>query len=153
LWHPIRLQHWHKTRKDGFVEKNIFSIILNVGTVLVVAALAYASYLNTTVAYSVGICVLIGIVVYAFRFLPAPKRRPRAEGSDASAAAKSPAASAAIVVAVVVGLMLLLPTIVLGIGAYSPELGAFVGAVGLMAMFLILWLRSRYQHSHETDET
>jgi hypothetical protein len=134
------------------LEKNIFSIILNVGTVLVVAALAYGSYLNTTVAYSVGICVLIGIVVYAFRFLPAPKRKARAEGSS-PAAAKSPAASAAIVVAVVVGLMLLLPTIVLGIGSYSPELGALVGAVGLMAMFLILWLRSRYQHSHKSDES
>lgn len=134
------------------MEKNIFSIILNVGTVLVVAALAYGSYLNTTVAYSVGICVLIGIVVYAFRFLPAPKRKARAEGSS-PAAAKSPAASAAVVVAVVVGLMLLLPTIVLGIGSYSPELGALVGAVGLMAMFLILWLRSRYQRSHESDES
>jgi hypothetical protein len=133
------------------LEKNIFSIILNVGTVLVVAALAYGSYLNTTVAYSVGICVLIGIVVYAFRFLPAPKRKARAEGGLPAASAKSPAASAAIVVAVVVGLMLLLPTIVLGIGSYSPELGALVGAVGLMAMFLILWLRSRYQRSHESD--
>lgn len=133
------------------MEKNIFSIILNVGTVLVVAALAYGSYLNTTVAYSVGICVLIGLVVYAFRFLPAPKHRLRAEGSTPSEAPKSPAVSAAIVVAVVVGLMLLLPTIVLGIGAYSPELGAFVGAIGLMAMFLILWLRSRYQRSHEND--
>lgn len=134
------------------MEKNIFSIILNVGTVLVVAALAYGSYLNTTVAYSVGICVLIGIVVYAFRFLPAPKRKARPEGSSPEAA-KSPAASAAIVVAVVVGLMLLLPTIVLGIGSYSPELGALVGAVGLMAMFLILFLRSRYQRSHESDES
>jgi hypothetical protein len=134
------------------VEKNIFSIILNVGTVLVVAALAYGSYLNTTVAYSVGICVLIGLAVYAFRFLPAPKRRPRAEGSAASEA-KSPASSAAIVVAVVVGLLLLLPTIVLWLGSYSPELGAFVGAIGLMAMFLILWLRSRYQRSHEGDQS
>ncbi|WP_245408903.1 hypothetical protein [Rhizobium wuzhouense] len=133
------------------MEKNIFSIILNVGTVLVVAALAYGSYLNTTVAYSVGICVSIGLVVYAFRFLPAPKRRPRTDGSAAAGAPKSPAVSAAVIVVVVVGLMLLLPTIVLGIGAYSPELGAFVGAIGLMAMFLILWLRSRYQRSHEND--
>ncbi|WP_244474743.1 MULTISPECIES: hypothetical protein [unclassified Rhizobium] len=135
------------------MEKNIFSIILNVGTVLVVAALAYGSYLNTTIAYSVGICVLIGIAVYAFRFLPAPKRRPRAEGAVASSQTKSPASSAAIVVAVVVGLLLLLPTIVLWLGSYSPELGAFVGAIGLMAMFLILWLRSRYQRSHEGDQS
>lgn len=133
------------------MEKNIFGIILNVGTVLVAAALAYGSYLNTTFAYSVGICVLIGLVVYAFRFLPAPKRKARAEGHVPAAAPKSPAVSAAIVVAVVVGLLLLLPTIVLGIGSYSPELGAFVGAIGLMAMFLILWLRSRYQRSHEDD--
>ncbi len=135
------------------MEKNIFSIILNIGTVLVAAALAYGSYLNTTFAYSVGICVLIGLVVYAFRFLPAPRRKARAEGSAPAAPAKSPAVSAAIVVAVVVGLLLLLPTIVLGIGSYSPELGAFVGAIGLMAMFLILWLRSRYQRSHEDDES
>ncbi len=135
------------------MEKNIFSIILNIGTVLVAAALAYGSYQNTTFAYSVGICVLIGVVVYAFRFLPAPKRTPRAEGSAPAAAPKSPVVSAAIIVAVVVGLMLLLPTIVLSIGAYSPELGAFVGAIGLMAMFLILWLRSRYQRAHENDQS
>ncbi|MDH4442362.1 MAG: hypothetical protein QE284_18500 [Rhizobium sp.] len=135
------------------MEKNIFSIILNIGTVIVAAALAYGSYRNATFGYSVGICVLIGAIVYAFRFLPAPQRRARAVGSAPAAKAKSPAASAAIVVAVVVGLMLLLPTVVLWLGAYSPELGAFVGAVGLMAMFLILWLRSRYQRSHEGDES
>ncbi|KQW29771.1 hypothetical protein ASE36_13210 [Rhizobium sp. Root274] len=85
--------------------------------------------------------------------MPAPKRRPRAEGAVASSQTKSPASSAAIVVAVVVGLLLLLPTIVLWLGSYSPELGAFVGAIGLMAMFLILWLRSRYQRSHEGDQS
>ncbi|MDZ7875926.1 MAG: hypothetical protein U5N27_24275 [Rhizobium sp.] len=45
-----------------------------------------------------------------------------------------------------------MPTVVLWLGRYSPELGAFVGGVGLMAIFLILWLRSRYQRSHDGDE-
>ncbi|QLF68065.1 hypothetical protein FE840_000555 [Peteryoungia desertarenae] len=128
---------------------NVFSIILYVGTAVTVAALAYASYQSATVAWSVGICVAIGLVVYAFRFLPEPKKvaRPVAAGPQ-----RSPAASAAIVVAVIFGLMLIVPTVVLWIGNYSPELGALIGAVALMAIFLILWLRSRYQQSRSGEE-
>jgi hypothetical protein len=48
--------------------------------------------------------------------------------------------------------MLVVTTVVLWLGRYSPELGALVGGVALMALFLILWLRSRYQRSHESDE-
>jgi hypothetical protein len=48
--------------------------------------------------------------------------------------------------------MLIVPTVVLWLGKYSPELGALVGGVALMALFLILWLRSRYQRSHGGDE-
>ena len=127
---------------------NVFSIILYVGTAVTVAALAYASFQSATVAWSVGICVAIGLVVYAFRFLPEPKKvaKPAAAGPQ-----RSPAASAAIVVAVIFGLMLIVPTVVLWIGNYSPELGALFGAVALMAIFLILWLRSRYQQSRNGD--
>lgn len=132
------------------MKPNIFSIILNVGTAIVVAALAYASFKSATVAWSVGICVAIGVVVYAFRFLPEPKKVTAKEGSSLSP--RSPAAQAAVVVAVIFGLMLVVPTVVLWLGRYSPELGALVGGIALMALFLILWLRSRYQRSHEGDE-
>lgn len=131
------------------MEKNIFSVILTVGTAIVVAALAYGSFVNTTIAWSVGICVAIGLVVYAFQFIPEPKKSAKSE--TASSAAKSPLRSAAAVVAVIFGLMLAVPTIVLWLGKFSPELGALVGGVALMAMFLILWLRSRYQRSHDGD--
>jgi Ca2+/Na+ antiporter len=132
------------------VKPNIFSIILYAGTAVVVAALAYGSYKNATVALSVGLCVVIGLVVYAFRFLPEPKKIAR-QGA-AAPSSRSQTRQAAVVVAVIFGLMLLVPTVVLWIGRYSPELGALVGAIALMAIFLILWLRSRYQRSHEPDE-
>lgn len=133
------------------MKPNIFSIILYIGTVVTIAALGYASFKSATVAWSVGICVAIGVVVYGFSLLPEPKKVARSEG--ASTTQRSPAAQAAAVVAVIFGLMLVVPTVVLWIGRWSPELGALVGAVALMAMFLILWLRSRYQRSHEGDES
>ncbi|MFN3501431.1 MAG: hypothetical protein ACK4ZJ_04170 [Allorhizobium sp.] len=133
------------------MKPNIFSIILYVGTAITVAALAYASFQSATVAWSVGICVAIGVVVYAFSKLPEPKKVARSEGT--SSTTRSPAAQAAVVVAVIFGLMLIVPTVVLWLGRYSPELGAFVGGVALMAMFLILWLRSRYQRSRDGDQS
>ena len=132
------------------MKPNIFTIILYVGTAIVGAALAYASFRSATVAWSVGICVAIGAVVYAFTLLPEPKKVARSEGQPISA--RSPAAQAAIVVAVIFGLMLIVPTVVLWLGTYSPELGALVGGVALMALFLILLLRARYQRSHGADE-
>lgn len=132
------------------MKPNIYSIILYVGTAVVGAALAYASFRSATVAWSVGICVAIGAVVYAFTLLPEPKKVARSVGERT--AARSPAAQAAVVVAVIFGLMLIVPTVVLWLGAYSPELGALVGGVALMALFLILWLRSRYQRSHGGEE-
>ena len=132
------------------MKPNIFSIILNVGTAVVVAALAYASYYSATVAWSVGICVVIGLLGYAVRFLPEPKKVAQKEGAVSSP--RSQTRQAAVVVAVIFGLMLVVPTVVLWLGRYSPEHGALVGAVALMAIFLILWLRSRFQRSHEPDE-
>ena len=84
------------------MKPNIFSIILNVGTAVVVAALAYASFQSATVAWSVGICVAIGVVVYAFSKLPEPKKVARSE--ETSSTTRSPAAQAAVVVAVIFGL-------------------------------------------------
>ncbi|THV15240.1 hypothetical protein [Rhizobium rhizophilum] len=133
------------------MKPNIFSIILNVGTAVVVAALAYGSYKSATIAWSVGICLAIGLVVYAFRFLPEPKKVARKDGAAPSS--RSQTRQAAVVVAVIFGLMLVVPTVVLWLGRYSPELGALVGGIALMAIFLILWLRSRYQRSHEADES
>lgn len=132
------------------MKPNIFSIILYVGTAVTVAALAYASFQSATVAWSVGICVAIGVVVYAFSKLPEPKKVARSE--ETSSTTRSPA-QAAVVVAVIFGLMLVVPSVVLWLGRYSPELGAFVGGVALMAMFLILWLRSRYQRSRDGDQS
>ncbi|WP_246780421.1 hypothetical protein [Rhizobium sp. AQ_MP] len=132
------------------MKPNIFSIILYVGTAVVAAVLAYASFKSATVAWSVGICVAIGVVVYGFSLLPEPKKVARKEGGPVSP--RSPAAQAAAVVAVIFGLMLVVPTVVLWLGRWSPELGALVGAVALMAMFLILWLRSRYQRSRGDDQ-
>ena len=47
--------------------------------------------------------------------------------------------------------MLIVPTVVLWIGRYSPELGALFGAIALMSIFVILWLRSRYQQSRNGE--
>ena len=131
------------------MKPNIYSIILYVGTAVAALALAYASFKSATVAWSVGICVAIGVVVYAFSLLPEPKKVARSD--EAPKTQRSPAAQAAVVVAVIFGLMLVVPTVVLWLGRYSPELGALLGGVALMALFLILWLRSRYQRSHESD--
>ena len=55
-------------------------------------------------------------------------------------------AIAAAVILLVVGLVIyFLPTIVLGIGEFSPTLGFVVGAALLLGFFLIFWLRALYQ--------
>lgn len=59
--------------------------------------------------------------------------------------AKSQAIAAALIL-VAVGLVIyFLPTIVLGIGQFSPALGFIVGAILLLGFFAIFWLRARYQ--------
>lgn len=59
--------------------------------------------------------------------------------------AKSQAIAAAVIL-VAVGLVIyFLPTIVLGIGRFSPALGFVVGAILLLGFFAIFWLRARYQ--------
>ncbi|MBP1846926.1 hypothetical protein J2046_005208 [Rhizobium petrolearium] len=55
-------------------------------------------------------------------------------------------AIAAAVILVGAGLVIyFLPTIVLGIGEFSPALGFIVGAALLLGFFAIFWLRARYQ--------
>jgi hypothetical protein len=55
-------------------------------------------------------------------------------------------AIAAALILVIAGLALyFMPKIVLGIGAFSPVLGAAAGAAIILAFFLIFWLRSRYK--------
>ncbi|KPF46564.1 hypothetical protein IP76_04935 [Rhizobium sp. AAP43] len=81
--------------------------------------------------------------------MPAPKKS--ATGEAGAVAPRSTATSAAAVVAVIFGLMLIVPTVVLWIGRYSPELGALFGAIALMSIFVILWLRSRYQQSRNGE--
>lgn len=128
---------------------NIYSIILSVGTALTALALAYASFVNPTIAWSVGICVAIGIVIYAFRLLPPPKKRAGGVADDGRK--RSPAASAVAVFIVVFGLILVVPTMVMWISGYSPVLAAVIGGIALMALFAILWLRARYQQSHDGE--
>jgi len=53
-------------------------------------------------------------------------------------------AAGIILAAVALGLFFM-PSIVLGIGAYSPALGFAVGALIILAFFGIFWLRSRYR--------
>ncbi|KGD99667.1 hypothetical protein [Rhizobium sp. YS-1r] len=55
-------------------------------------------------------------------------------------------AIAAAVILIGAGLVIyFLPTIVLGIGEFSPALGFIVGAALLLGFFAIFWLRARYQ--------
>jgi hypothetical protein len=59
--------------------------------------------------------------------------------------AKSQAIAAAIILLLAGLVIYFLPTIVLGIGQYSPALGFAVGALLLLGFFAIFWLRALYQ--------
>lgn len=53
---------------------------------------------------------------------------------------------AAALILVIAGLALyFMPRIVLGIGAYSPVLGAVAGGAIILAFFMVFWLRSKYR--------
>ncbi|WP_117195752.1 hypothetical protein [Rhizobium terrae] len=59
-------------------------------------------------------------------------------------------ATAAAIILIVAGLVVyFLPTIVLGIGRFSPVLGFIVGALLLLGFFLVFWLRARYQRNRD----
>jgi hypothetical protein len=55
------------------------------------------------------------------------------------------AIAAAIILVGAMVLLYFLPTIVLGIGEYSPALGFAAGGLIILAFFGIFWLRSRYK--------
>lgn len=55
-------------------------------------------------------------------------------------------AIAAALILVIAGVLLyFMPSIVLGIGAFSPTLGFAAGAVIILAFFAVFWLRSKYK--------
>jgi len=139
-----------KDEVSELVKPNIYSIILYVGTAATALALAYASLGNATIAWSVGICIAIAGVIYLFRLVPPPKKRSGAL-TDGAAPSRSPAASAGAVLVVVFGLILVVPTVVMWIGKYSPVTAAVIGGIALMAIFGILWLRARYQQSRDGE--
>lgn len=58
---------------------------------------------------------------------------------------KNNAIAAAIILLVAGAGLYFMPQIVLGIGQYSPVLGAAAGGVIVLAFFLIFWLRSRFK--------
>ena len=55
------------------------------------------------------------------------------------------AIAAGIILAIAVVALFFMPRIVLGIGEFSPVLGAVAGAQIILAFFGIFWLRSRYR--------
>ena len=58
---------------------------------------------------------------------------------------RSPALAAAIILAVAGIAFYFLPKLMLWLGERSPFLAAVVGAMFVLAFFLVFWLRSRYQ--------
>lgn len=58
---------------------------------------------------------------------------------------RSSAIAAAIIILVVGVALYLLPKLVLWIGGYSPALAVAVGALCVLAFFLIFWIRARFQ--------
>ena len=55
------------------------------------------------------------------------------------------AIAAAIILLVAGAGLYFMPQIVLGLGRYSPVLGAAAGAAIILGFFLIFWLRSRFK--------
>ena len=55
------------------------------------------------------------------------------------------AVAAGIILAIAIVALFFMPRIVLGIGEFSPVLGAIAGALIILAFFGIFWLRSRYR--------
>lgn len=58
---------------------------------------------------------------------------------------KSAAIAAAIILVVAGTVFYFLPTIVLWIGRFSPNLAVLAGVAAIAAFFLVFWVRSRFQ--------
>lgn len=65
--------------------------------------------------------------------------------------AKSQAIAAAIILAAAGVVLYFLPTIVLGIGEFSPALGFIVGSVLILGFFAIFWFRAQYQRKRRGE--
>ena len=58
---------------------------------------------------------------------------------------RSSAIAAAVILLVVGAALYFLPSLTLWIGQYSPVLAALVGAVVILLLFLIFWVRTLYK--------
>jgi hypothetical protein len=58
---------------------------------------------------------------------------------------KNNAIAAAVILLVAGAALYFMPQVVLGLGEYSPILGAAAGAAIVLAFFLVFWLRSRFK--------
>ena len=53
--------------------------------------------------------------------------------------------AAALILVIAGGALYFMPSIVLGIGTYSPALGFAAGVAIILAFFVVFWLRSKYK--------
>jgi hypothetical protein len=58
---------------------------------------------------------------------------------------RNTAIAAALILVIATAAFYYTPTIVLGIGAYSPVLGVAAGVAIILAFFAVFWLRSKYK--------
>ncbi len=65
--------------------------------------------------------------------------------------AKSQAIAAGVILVAAILVIYFLPTIVIGIGQYSPILGFVVGTLLLLGFFAVFWLRARYQKNRRGE--
>ncbi|MCM2290807.1 hypothetical protein NAC44_00505 [Allorhizobium sp. BGMRC 0089] len=64
---------------------------------------------------------------------------------------RNSAIAAALILIGFAALLMLMPTLVLWIGAVSPLLAALVGALIILSFFAVFWLRARYQRRHKDE--
>ena len=129
------------------VKQNTSSILLYTGTALVVAVLAYGAVKIPAMALSLGICVAVGLVVFAWRFVP-PARDAGASGAEVKTSPTSLKVAAA---AILFGFLLLffaMPSIMIWLADFSPWLAAGFGTLAVLSFFLIFWLRARQQRGN-----
>lgn len=127
------------------MKQNTSSILLYVGTALVLAALLYGAWSSPTMALSLGICVAIGLVVYAWRFVPPPRNSGGAVGSDADQRPAARKMAAAVIFFGFLILFFVMPSIMTWLAQFSPWLAAGFGTLAVLSFFLIFWLRARSQ--------
>lgn len=65
--------------------------------------------------------------------------------SDTNNETRNTAIAAALILVIAGGALYFMPSIVLGIGAYSPALGFAVGVAIILAFFAVFWLRAKFK--------